>query len=63
LAHGRDVKNSDSPVEDARDGFPERPEWPMSRPKVGKIDWQVLHQLPAIHGIQFFCDAMTAYGR
>jgi hypothetical protein len=35
----------------------------MSRPKVGKIDWQVLDQLPAIHGIQFFCDAMTGAGR
>ena len=33
---------------------------PMSRRKVGKVDWQVFDQLPAIHGIQFFCDAMTA---
>jgi hypothetical protein len=36
---------------------------PRSRPKVGKVDWQVLDQLPAIHGIQFICDAMTAAGR
>ena len=32
--------------------------WPSSRPKVGKVDWRVLDQLPAIHGIQFFCDPL-----
>jgi hypothetical protein len=32
----------------------------LGRGKVGKVDWQVLDQLPAIHGIQLFCAAMTA---
>jgi len=30
---------------------------------VGKVDWPVLDHLPAIHGSQFFCDAVTAVGR
>jgi hypothetical protein len=35
----------------------------LFRPMSGKVDWQVIDQLPAIHGTQFFCDAMTAVGR
>lgn len=35
----------------------------MSKPNIGKVDWQVLDRLPVIHRIQFFCDAMSAAGR
>jgi hypothetical protein len=35
----------------------------MSRPKVGKVDWQVLDQSPAVRNIQFFGEAMTEVGR
>jgi hypothetical protein len=35
----------------------------MDSPKVGKVDWLVFDQLPAVRDIQFFGDAMTGVGR